>query len=286
VPPLLWRLAWVTMRAMTAAPVVTLDSVEDPALSRDVVGLVVRERRRRPTRLRLTVLSAPGRLVDSERGPGLRVGTPCGVSLDVGPSRVEWFDGTVTALTLGSPADTPAVVVVEAQDALHRLRTPPRRRVWRDLTDGDIVTAVAGEHGLGADVDAGPTTYRLVRQSGVSDLDFLRARARAAARDLWTTGDTLHLGPPEGRSPGSVVLRWGRELLSARVRTDHPAGHDGVRTRVVGEADGSAAVRVGALVRLADVGGSVDGRGFRVVETRRVLDQRGLRTAFRAHAEE
>lgn len=106
------------MTDMAPSPVITVGSVEMPALARDTIRLVVHGRVRRPARLRLTVLVAPDVLVDPVAGPGLRVGVSCGVSLDVQGARVALFDGAVTALTLRAPADGPPVVVIDAEETL------------------------------------------------------------------------------------------------------------------------------------------------------------------------
>jgi hypothetical protein len=130
------------MTDMALTPVIAVDSVEVPGLARDTVRLAVHGRVRRATRLRLTVLSSPDALVDPVDGPGLRVGAWCGVSLDVGETRVPLFDGEVTSLTLRAPADGPPVVVIDAQDSRRPGPTAGRSAGTFVLRHGQDLVAV------------------------------------------------------------------------------------------------------------------------------------------------
>jgi uncharacterized protein len=260
---------------------VRVGGADAPEVVRDLVGLVVRMRRRRLTRLTLTLSDGIGR--------GWPLGTPVDVSLARGASFADGdtstarvFDGAVTVSTHRRPGDGPPVVRLEARDALHRLRTPPHRRVWRSVTERDLVTAVAEDHGLQAEVEAGTTAHGLVRQAGVSDLAFLRQRARRAGCDLWAVGETLHVGPVASRSGQTHLLHWGRELVDVEARTTR-ASDGGERTRLVAHTTGMPALGVGALVTLTGAGPEVDGHEHRVVGVEHRVDLvSGLRTRVTA----
>ncbi|MGC5583881.1 hypothetical protein [Ornithinimicrobium sp. W1665] len=270
---------------MSSRPMVTVDGVAPALLARELVGLVLHERRRHPGRLRLRVALSSDLLRDPRQGPGLRLGALVGATFE--PDDAAWgFEGTVRAINVRRPQDGGPVVLVDVEDGLGRLRTGPRTRTWHDVGETDLVSRIAAEHGLGAQVDDLPGVHRFVRQEAVSDLAFLQTRAEAVGHDLWVHGQTLHQGPPGRRSSAHLGLRFGQELVTASVRTSHADGDDDApRTHVTGETVATPAPVVGCTVSVTGVAPWVDERVHRVTAARHTYDSQGLRTRFRASAD-
>jgi phage protein D len=112
------------------------------------------------------------------------------------------------------------MVVLMAEDALMRLRMTRRMRSYHQVTDGDIASALADEHGLQAQVDVDGPEYDVVQQLNQSDLAFLRERARLVQAELWCEGRTLHLSSRPRRSGTQLTLVQGNHLLSVRLCAD------------------------------------------------------------------
>lgn len=141
------------------------------------------------------------------------------VELSFGPpdERSTVFAGTLTGIEAEYGSDAGPTLVVLAEDALQDLRMTRRTRTFEDSSDADVVTQIAGDHGLTPDVDLDGPTHAALCQLNQSDLAFLRDRALPYGADVWLADGTLHVGR---RTDDPVVLRLGRELLAFRVLAD------------------------------------------------------------------
>jgi phage protein D len=210
----------------TVSPVFTVDGDLERDLARDCVRLAVREGVEG-----LRTLVAHFLAVDSTAtGPQDRLQHLDGRTVDLGRAldvalgpedgQRRVFDGAVSRIELVLGDGEPPLVVVLAEDALMRLRMTRRQRTYTDVTDADVAEAVAGEHGLQADVSAEGPRYDVVQQFNQSDLAFLRERARLVQAELWCTGRTLHFRTRPVRQATEVTLVRGGELLSVRLSAD------------------------------------------------------------------
>lgn len=94
------------------------------------------------------------------------------------------FDGRITALEARFPEATPPQIVVLAEDRLQDLRMTRRTRSFADMSDSDLFSTVAGEHGLTAQTDIAGPTHKVLAQVNQSDLALLRDRARGGGGNL------------------------------------------------------------------------------------------------------
>jgi hypothetical protein len=159
------------------------------------------------------------------QGPGYvfedRTTIAFGATVDVsfGPpdERSGVFAGKLTGIEGEFGGDAGPTLVVLAEDALQDLRMTRRTRTFEDSSDADVVTRIAGDHGLTPEVDLDGPTHAALCQLNQSDLAFLRDRALPYGADVWLADGTLHVGR---RTDDPIVLRLGRELLAFRVLAD------------------------------------------------------------------
>ncbi len=130
------------------------------------------------------------------------------------------FDGRISGLEAGFPADGAPTVTALAEDRLQDLRMTRRSRSFRDVTDGDVVRRIASEHGLQADVDLPGPTYCVLVQADRSDLAFLYDRARACGGEIWVEGTTLMARRRPRRATAPLRLRLYQGLRSFTVLAD------------------------------------------------------------------
>jgi phage protein D len=131
------------------------------------------------------------------------------------------FTGTISAIEAGFDEGDAPTVSVYAEDALMRLRFRQRTATWTDMSDADIVSAIAADHGLGSVTDIDGPTYPLVQQAEESDLAFIRNRATSLNAEIWIDADdVLHFVERERRPGVELVLTQGNDLLSATARVD------------------------------------------------------------------
>jgi phage protein D len=119
--------------------------------------------------------------------------------------------------------------VLFAEDTLMRLRLTRRSKTYENVSDADIAEAIAAEYGLTPQVDADGPTYDVVQQWNMSDLAFLRGRARLIQAEVWCQDDTLYFQTRDKRVATELTLVQGNHLIDVRLRAD--LAHQ--RTRVV-----------------------------------------------------
>lgn len=136
------------------------------------------------------------------------------------------FDGRITALEARFPSASPPALVVLAEDRLQDLRMTRRTRTFADVSDADVWSRIAEQHGLAKDIRLTGGSHAVLAQVNQSDLAFLRERARAIGAELWIeTGSdgraTLKACSRSDRGPGAPVkLGWHNELQEFEVIAD------------------------------------------------------------------
>lgn len=136
----------------------------------------------------------------------------------IGSSTV--FDGRIMALEARFPPQAPPTIVVRAEDRLQDLRMTRRTRVFERLSDADIASQVANDHGLTPQVDLAGSAQDVTVQMNQSDLAFLRGRALAADGEVWLEGRTLHVSKRASRVDSQLELVHGARLRSFSVCAD------------------------------------------------------------------
>jgi phage protein D len=153
-------------------------------------------------------------------GKTVDFGNPIQVAIGPETGQRVVFDGMISALELVfGDSETPRIVVF-AEDALMRLRMTRRMHTYTHVTDADIVDEIATMHGLTTDLHVDGPRYDVVQQFNMSDLAFLRERARLVQGELWCTGRTLHFTSRPQRKATRLTLVMGTDLLSTRLLAD------------------------------------------------------------------
>ena len=189
------------------------------------------------------------------------------IKVAVGPdsARRVIFDGLISAIEVIFEEGEPPIVAVHAEDPMMKLRMTRRMRTYRDVTDADILTQIAGDHGLTPKAEVDGSRYAVVQQVNQSDLAFLRSRARLIQAELWCEGQILHLASRPRRQGTVLTLVQGNDLLSVRICAD--LAHQRSEVRITGydvSARDAIDERAGADVVDAEIAG---GRtGPRIVE--------------------
>jgi phage protein D len=236
-----------TFSAVT--PVFTLDGALNRDLARDCLRVEISEGLEGLRTLRAyflavggTATGPPDRMLHLD-GSDLDFGRSLRVSVGPDGEQRHVFEGTVSAIETLFLDGEPPVVGVFAEDALMRLRMTRRLRTYPNVTDAELASAIAGEHGLDPDAQADGPRYDVVQQLNQSDLAFLRERARLVQAELWCTGRTLHFRTRPKREGTRLTLVQGNHLTSVRLCADlaHQrsdvlvSGYDAGLKRPIGE---------------------------------------------------
>ncbi|CAN5684815.1 VgrG-related protein [soil metagenome] len=131
------------------------------------------------------------------------------------------IEGEITAVSVETSIGVPPLLVVVAHDRAHRLGRGPTVTTYQNQTVRDVVSKIAGNHGLTAKIEAParPVEYLLQAES---DLVLLDALARRSSCDWWVAGRTLHFGPPDTKSAPIVVQPPQLVELSVRATGARP----------------------------------------------------------------
>jgi phage protein D/phage baseplate assembly protein gpV len=212
----------------TSKQLVKINGVD---LSDDVAGhireTVIDDRLQLPAYMTITFDDIPNTILDES---GAKIGAK--IEFSTSPidesTAVKLFEGEITSLE-GSYSQFGAQVVVRAYDLLHRLQAGRHTLAYQDVSDSDIVKAVAARNGVPiGQIDPTSTTYKHVAQANVSDWDFLKARARAAGCEMAMVDGRLNFrkpvkageAPPAGNlsSDNPKALVFSGELLEFHPR--------------------------------------------------------------------
>jgi phage protein D len=150
----------------------------------------------------------------------LDFGKAIAFTMGAGDTAAIVFSGKVTALEASFAAGGQPAVTVLAEDRLQSLRMTRRTRTFEDSSDSDVISQIASDHGLEANVDIEGPTHKVVAQLNQSDLAFIRARARNVDAELWVEDTTLHAVRRTGRTGDPVELSLGSGLIDLTVRAD------------------------------------------------------------------
>lgn len=209
----------------SSQPVLKVDGQEKPELGAGLLSLLVEETTAGLYRCELTVGnwgSATGE-VDYLyfNRQLLDFGKKLEIQTGAGDAAGTIFKGRITGLEGRYLAARPPEVTVLAEDRLQDLRMTRRTRTWEDASDEDVIREIASQHSLTPEIDiTGAGTHRTLAQVNMTDLQFLRERARAVDAEVWVDDQTLHVQARSRREGENVTLTFGQRLREFSVLAD------------------------------------------------------------------
>lgn len=210
----------------TSNPTFTVDEKSAPELNRDLVRLDVHDSisglKSLCARFQAvgpdanaraeSVIYLDGRLIDFGQA----------LSVTLGPlsNRHTVFEGVVSAIEIQYEEGQEPEFLVKAEDSLMDFRMTRRCATYEGMSDAEIAAEIAEQHGLETDIDAeGPTLDR-IQQLNMSDLAFLRERARQLQAEIWVSGRTFHYKTRDRRNTNDVNLIRGNDLIAVKACAD------------------------------------------------------------------
>lgn len=130
------------------------------------------------------------------------------------------FEGFISALELNYQEGEEPEVCIYAEDKLMDLRMTRRMKTYEKMSDEDIAKEIAGEHGLSPDVSVKGPKYDRIQQMNMSDLAFLRERARLLQAEVWTDGSKLFFKTRDKREGPSSTLVRGNDIITISACAD------------------------------------------------------------------
>lgn len=237
------------------SPVFTIDGQDRGELARDLVFLQVQESVSGLKNLQARFVAVGPNNSQSDEllymnGRIIDFGKPLRVAIGPLDQQRTIFDGHITAIEIQFEEAEEPELCIFAEDRLMDLRMTPRMRSYDNMSDADIAQAIASEHGLSANVDVSGPSYDCIQQMNMSDLAFLRERARLLQADVWVEGDALQFKTRDKRAAPTQTLVRGNDLIVASARADlahqrtrvFVSGFDANRCEVIDESVGDEVV--------------------------------------------
>ena len=150
---------------------------------------------------------------DSDKFP---IGSKVEISFGRGDELTPVFSGIVTDRALRFDKDGAQVTVTVRHEAFKM--TLERRFVCHeDKKDSDIISAIAGDYGIKADVGDTPATHEKVVQYNCSDWDFINMRADAAGLVLCAMPDGITAQAPDLSAEPVMTVSGGFSLIRLQI---------------------------------------------------------------------
>ncbi|MBE2184514.1 MAG: VgrG-related protein [Anaerolineae bacterium] len=122
------------------------------------------------------------------------------------------FKGEVVGVEPGFEENGEVTILVRAYDKRHRLNRETKTRAFLQVTASDIITKLAQENGLTAQVTATTVQYQSMLQRNQTDLEFINHLARLNGFEVRINDQQLIIKPPANTT--SVDVTWGDDLRS------------------------------------------------------------------------
>jgi len=148
-----------------------------------------------------------------------KVGTPVEVRLGWGDKAEPVFFGEVVGTEMLFPRAGPPQVEVRAFDRLFRLMRKKHERTFVDMSDSDVASQIASEHGLSFEGDSTSVKHPYLMQGGESDWDFLLNRARCVGRVVRVEDKKLTFKKASTRPEPVRTLNYEVDMPMFRIET-------------------------------------------------------------------
>lgn len=124
----------------------------------------------------------------------------------------EVFNGEIVAHEPVFEETFTATFIIRAYDKLHRLNRETKRRALVQVKDSAVVSQIASEAGLQAQVTATTAQHPVLWQDNLTDLAFVHMLARRNGYEVRIKdGNTLVFAPPATLDSGVIAI-WGENL--------------------------------------------------------------------------
>lgn len=155
--------------------------------------------------------------------PGQRIEILAGAGRD----SVSLFIGTVVRQGVKVREAAASQLVVDCRHAAMKLSVASRSTDYFEQSDSEIIEALLGAAGVGAEVEATTVKHPQTLQYQSTDWDFLLARARANGQLVWCEGEKVVVRKPALAGAPVCTLQHGATLLEFEgeidARLQHPA---------------------------------------------------------------
>jgi Rhs element Vgr protein len=130
------------------------------------------------------------------------------------------FEGIVIKHAVRISGDNDARLVIECRDKAMVMAIGRKNANYVDQKDSDIISALAGNAGLGADVEATSIQHKELAQFYCSDWDFMLSRADVNGLLVIATDGKLAVKSPDVAGAAVLKVGYGTDLIEFQAEID------------------------------------------------------------------
>lgn len=130
----------------------------------------------------------------------------------------EIFNGEVTSQEIDSSPTGIPTITIRAYDKRHRLQRGRKIKVFKDVSEGDLVSQICSSASLTGSANGAPTEiYPWVIQNNETDMEFLNRRAQRLGMEITIDDAAVTMRKPSLTTDSGIVT-WAQDLLEFKVR--------------------------------------------------------------------
>ncbi len=118
------------------------------------------------------------------------------------------FKGEIVGIEPSYKAGGESRILIRCFNKLHRLSRGRKSKTYQKQSDQDVVSAIAGQHGLSAQCGSSPKiTHDHLYQHGQTNLEFVRVRAARLGFHVWCEDTKLFFDKPKTDQDSGIELK-------------------------------------------------------------------------------
>lgn len=156
-------------------------------------------------------------LSDSDReltnGSDFTIGSEVKITMGYKDDVSEVLVGEITSLWPQFRRNSDDILIVKGHNPLLRLNRGKITKAYVEMNDADILTEIAGNSGLGTDIDSVGSDRLFMVQNNQTNMDYLMQMAKKYDCRIWVEGGNLKFKKIQSGESTEVILEVGKTLL-------------------------------------------------------------------------
>jgi Rhs element Vgr protein len=121
------------------------------------------------------------------------------------------------------------VLLVEAADAAFKMTLNPKRKVFNNISDSELIEEIAASYGIDADIEKSPVSYAELMQYYATDWDYIQTRAEATGKLCFCQNGVLVVKAPALDTTPVLDLVYGATIKELNAEIDSRFQYSGVQ---------------------------------------------------------
>lgn len=121
------------------------------------------------------------------------------------------------------------VLLVEAADAAFKMTLNPKRKVFNNISDSELIEEIAASYGIDADIETSPVSYAELMQYYATDWDYIQTRAEATGKLCFCENGVLVVRAPALDTTPVLDLVYGATIKEMNAEIDSRFQYSGVQ---------------------------------------------------------